>query len=198
MDKAARDTRTLDLKLIERHPLKVVAFAFGISIAAVIFMLAYVYVPSRLSTLKRLLQECQTQKAEAEAKIPVPPQDPDALALTSEEVRDEYKKRSGRDAEQDAFAKSLDAKNIHWDVVISRPADQNGYAFIRLRDASSVGPISMVIFSRDCRVRAASLHAGDLIHVDGTLSYSSRTDVYIENATFTFIEANAEAPKKPL
>ena len=194
MDKSATDTRSVDLKLLERHPLKVVVAAFALFFVGTWALFVYAYVPSQLKHLRDQLSECDRAKSEAEAKIPVPPEDPDALTITPVEVGEQYTARHGRDAEQDFFSKSLDAKNIHWEVEITS-TDDDGYVFITSPNRrGTTKPVTMVRFTGDMIKRAASLKQGDIIHLDGTLSYSSKDNVVVRDATFSFVRGASTTP----
>lgn len=187
-EKSATDNRTIDVRLLQRHPLKVVIGGFCVSVALIILFFVRFYVPYKLEILRGQLHDCEMLKAQAEAKIPVPPEDPDALTLTPAQVHEQFAARKGRDAEQDFFSRNLNGKNIHWDVEVSRKADDNGYLFFRLPEGEGqAGPITMVVFEGATAKRASSLHVGDIIHLDGTLSYTTQDTVTVEKATFSFL-----------
>ncbi|HEY5073415.1 MAG TPA: hypothetical protein VII34_01880 [Pyrinomonadaceae bacterium] len=190
MDKLAQDSRTIDLKLLQRHPLKVVVAAFLLTVAIVVSVFVFVYVPSELKNLHDQLNDCQTAKSQAEAKIPVPPEDPDALQLTPAEVGEEYWKRNGRSAEQDSFSQSLNGKNVHWEVEVTSVTKGLGYVHFRHPDpGSSCAPVSMAVFGPEIRERAESLQSGDVIRVHGALAYNSQNFVNIRATSFDFVRA---------
>ena len=189
MDKSVRDTRTIDLKLLERHPLKVVIAAFILFLVGTVVLFVYAYVPIQLKYLKEQLSECDKAKSEAESKIPIAPEDPNALTLAPAEVGQQFLARDGRDAEQESFSRSLNGKNIHWEVEVRSISKGLGYVHFKLPGDDSCAPVSLATFGDDIKERAESLQPGDLIRLHGTLSFSSLRLVTVHQASFEFLRA---------
>lgn len=194
MDKVADATKTFDLRFlgwVERHPIKIVTLSFSLILLIVISGLIFWYIPSRLNNLQAQLLTCQKAEKEAEAKIPIPPADPDDVGATQSEINEQFDARDGREAEQTSFSKSLNGKNVAWEVEV-RSVDAVGenqaYLHFGPPGATSVSrPVSLAVLTGETAKRGLSLKRGDLIRLRGTLSFLDGWLVNVEKTSFEFL-----------